>query len=228
VLTGHAPQAVGLAWEAEAPLPQPPGAPGAALPAQLLRQRPDVRAAEMRWLAAAERVGQADAARRPTLALRASAAWSAVTLGSLGSAGAVTSLVASLSQSLFDGGAREAQLAAQRAAFDAAREDYRASVLTALKEVEDALAALDAARQRLAALREAESAAGDAALLASQRYASGIVDFQVVLDTQRSRLTAQDSRAVAEAEWVSGHLRLAKALGGGWREGDDSQAKGSR
>jgi outer membrane protein TolC len=86
-----------------------------------------------------------------------------------------------------------------------------------LKDVEDAFSALDGARQRLAALREAETSAADAALLASQRYASGIVDFQTVLDTQRSRLAAQDGAASAQAEWVTGHVRLFKALGGGWR-----------
>jgi len=218
VLMGRTPQSLEAAWPGDAPLPQLPAAIAADMPAQVLRQRPDVRTAEAQWLAAAERVAQADAARRPTLALRASAAWNGATLGSLGSAGALTTLLASLTQPLFDAGQRKAQLSAQEAAFDAARENYRASVLVALKDVEDAFSALDGARQRLTALRDAEASAADAALLASQRYASGIVDFQTVLDTQRNRLAAQDGAAVAQADWLTAHVRLFKALGGGWRD----------
>jgi outer membrane protein TolC len=174
-----------------------------------------VAAAEAQLDAAAQRVAQADAARRPTVALRASLGWSALTLGALGSTGAAASLLASVSQPLFDGGQRRAQLDAQQAAYDAARESYRARVLGALQDVEDALVALEAARRRLAALREAEQSASTAAWLAEQRYAAGVVDFLTVLETQRNRLSLQDGRASAEADAVTAHVRLVKALGGG-------------
>ena len=62
-------------------------------------------------------------------------------------------------------------------------------------------------------LRQAEQAARDAALLATQRYASGLVDFQTVLDTQRTLLGVQDSAATAQTDWASGHVRVLKALG---------------
>src|SRR5512146_421955 len=103
------------------------------------------RAAARALEAAGERVAAADAARRPTLQLRASLAWSALTLGSLGSTAAARSLLLGATQPLLDGGLRDAQLAAQQAAFDAAREAYRSQVLAALQEVEDALAAIAAA-----------------------------------------------------------------------------------
>jgi NodT family efflux transporter outer membrane factor (OMF) lipoprotein len=219
VLTGQPPAALETALAAQMALPDPPPL-ASGLPAAVLQRRPDVQSSEAQMQAAAQRVAQADAARRPTVALRASLGWTALTLGSLGSSGAVSTLLASVSQPLFDGGQRRAQLDAQQAAFDAARESYRASVLGALRDVEDALAALEGARQRLMALREAESAAANAALLASQRYASGIVDFQTVLDTQRNRLSVQDARAGAQTDWVTGHVRLIKALGGGWTPED--------
>ena len=214
VLTGVEPTALDTTLDARAVLPADwPVALDT--PLEVLRRRPDVAAAQASLEAAAERVAHADAARRPALALRASAGWSAATLGALGSHGAAASLLAGLSQPLLDGGQRRAQLAAQEAAFDAAREAYRARVLAALQDVEDALAALEGARRRVAALRDAEQAAAQAAQLAELRQASGLVDFQTVLDTQRSRLAVQDGRALAEADVTSAHVRLIKALGGG-------------
>ena len=73
-------------------------------------------------------------------------------------------------------------------------------MLTALKDVEDALVALRGDRERLAHLQRAAEAAGNAALLARQRYGSGLVDFQTVLDTQRTQLSTQDSVASASAD----------------------------
>jgi outer membrane protein TolC len=198
-------------------LPSPPADLAVEIPARVLRQRPDVRTSEEQLAGAAERVAASEANRYPTVQLRASLAWSAVTLGAVGSTAPAAALIAGLAQPLFDGGQRAAQRELQWAAFDAAREAYRAQVLLALREVEDALVQLDGSRRRLASLRQAAQAADAAALLATQRYASGIVDFQVVLDTQRSLLVVQESLTGAQADWVTNHIRLYKALGGGWR-----------
>jgi multidrug efflux system outer membrane protein len=90
-------------------------------------------------------------------------------------------------------------------------------VLTALKEVEDALVAIQNNAQRLQLLQSAASSAGNAALLASNRYASGLIDFQTVLQTQRTLLSAQDSVASLQATRSADQVRLIKALGGGWQ-----------
>jgi multidrug efflux system outer membrane protein len=224
VLTGQPPAALDALLSPAGALPQLQPPPTVAIPAAVLRQRPDVRAAELQLQAAAQQVAQADAQRLPVVQLRASLAWSAATLGSLGSVAAARSLLASGSGSLFDAGQARSQLAAQQAAFDSAREAYRAKVLGALQEVEDALVANAAADQRLAALANAVQAAGDAALLASQRYSSGLIDFLTVLDTQRSLLSLQDSQASAEADRAAGAVRLYKALGGGWQPETMEQA----
>lgn len=216
VLTGRPPAALDAQLAAAAALPQPPRQLAVAIPAATLRQRPDVLAAEWQMRAAAQRVAQADAQRRPSVQLRASLGWSAVTLGSLGSVEAARSLVASIGQTVFDRGRLNAQLAAQEAAFDAAQQAYRARVLTALQDVEDALAALSASRDRTVALDAALQATRDAALLANNRYTSGLIDFQTVLDTQRTLLSVQDSLAAAQTELATNHVRLYKALGGGW------------
>ena len=93
---------------------------------------------------------------------------------------------------------------------------YRAAVLSALQQVEDALLALQGARLRLASLRLAADAASSAAQLARQRYSSGLIDFQTVLETQRTQFATQDGVASANAEVGSDQVRLFKALGGGW------------
>jgi len=128
---------------------------------------------------------------------------------------------------VFDGGALVAQVQAQQAALDQARAAYEATVLTALKEVEDALVALRGDRERLLYLQRAADAAGNAALLAQQRYSSGLIDFQTVLDTQRTLLTTQDRVVIATTDLGADHVHLYKALGGGWRPDGEDTAPGA-
>lgn len=217
VLTGQPPTALAQTLAAAGPVPQAGVDIALNIPAETLRQRADVRAAEYQVLAAAARVTQADAARLPSFQLGGSIGLSALTLGSLTSgASVVSALLAGVSMPVFDGGAARAQVQAQQAAMDQAQSAYRAAVLTALRDVEDALVALRGDRERLLRLQAAAEAAGNAALLARQRYGSGLVDFQTVLETQRTQLSTQDSVATASAEVSADHIRLYKALGGGW------------
>ena len=125
-------------------------------------------------------------------------------------------LLASVSVPLFDGGAARAQVRVQQAALEQARLSYEATVLTALKDVEDALISLQGNRERLARLQAAATAAANADLLARQRYTSGLIDFRAVLETQRTLLSTQDSVAATRASLSTDHVRLYKALGGGW------------
>ena len=218
VLTGRPPAELQGLLAPSLPVPQAASDLALSIPAETLRQRADVRAAERKVAAALARVGQADAARLPSFALGGSVGLNALTLGTLTNAASVlTSVLASMAAPLFDGGAARAQVRAQQAAYDQARVAYQAAVLTALKDVEDALIALQGDQLRLASLRNAADAATIASLLARQRYASGLVDFQVVLETQRTQFSTQDSVASAQADVGSDHVRLYKALGGGWR-----------
>ena len=228
VLTGQPPAAL-LAVLADAG-PIPRAADGLALniPAETLRQRPDVRAAEYQVTAAVARVAQAEAARAPDFRLGGNLGLSAVSLGALsGGSSVVSALLAGVTLPLFDGGALRAQVRAQQAVLDQARLAYEAAVLTALKDVEDALVALKGDRARLLGLQNAAQSADNAALLARQRYGSGLVDFQVVLETQRTRLNTQDAVAAARADLGADHVRLYKALGGGWRPEDIEPEKSS-
>ncbi len=217
VLTGQPPATLASTLAAVKPLPQVSGDWALAFPADTLRQRSDVRAAEFQVAAAAARVTQADVARLPSFKLGGSLGLSALTLGALTDGASVAaSVLASLSMPVFDAGASQAQLRAQQAALDQTNTLYQATVLTALTEVEDALVALQGDRAGLLRLQNAFDAADIAATLARQRYDSGLVDFQTVLDTQRTRLSTQDSVAVARAAVSADHVRLVKALGGGW------------
>ncbi len=218
VLTGQVPRALDVTLAAGAPVPQPTSELALAIPAETLRQRPDVRAAEQRIAAALARVSQADAARYPSFSLGGSLGLRALTLGALSSGGAVTSaLLGSVSIPLLDGGAARAQVRVQSAALELARVAYEATVLTALQDVENALVALRGDREKLERLTAAADAARNAALLAQQRYSSGLIDFQAVLETQRTLLSTQESVATTTAAVASDHVRLYKALGGGWQ-----------
>lgn len=217
VLTGQPPASLLPVLETATEVPQVRDDLVLSIPAETLRQRPDVRAAEHNMAAALARVAGADAARMPSFKLSGSLGLNALTLGSLGNGAAIVSaLLAGVSMPIFNGGALLAQVRAQQAAFELAQVAYRTAVLTALKEVEDALAALRGDRVRLNRLMLAADAASNAALYARQRFSSGIVDFQTVLDTQRTQLSTQDSVASAKADVMSDHVRLYKALGGGW------------
>jgi outer membrane protein TolC len=216
VLSGQAPTTLTKLLTAVAPVPRATGALALSIPADTLRRRPDVRAAEQQVLASTARVTQADAARAPSFRLSGSIGLQALSLGGLGgSASQVGALLASVA--LWDGGAGLAQVQAQQAALDQARSHYRATVLSALREVEDALVALEGDRLRLLRLEQATEAAGNAALMAIQRYRSGLVDFQTVLATQHVQLSSQNSLASANIDLGADHVRLYKALGGGWR-----------
>ena len=221
VLTGQAPGTLPAALQGAlntaAPIPQGAGDLALAFPAETLRQRPDVRTAEHRISAALSRVAAADAARYPSFRLSGSLGLSALTLGTLTNGASVaSSLLASVSAPLFDGGAARAQVRAQEAALEQARVAYQGSVISAVKDVEDALVALQGDRERLVRLQAASAAAANAELLARQRYESGLVDFRTVLDTQRTLLSTQDSVASTQATLSADHVRLYKALGGGW------------
>ena len=218
ILTGQVPTALVDALQMAKPVPAAPETLVLALPADTLRQRPDVRAQEYKVAAAVANLSAQERANFPSLRLSGSLGVSAATLAALGtSAGTLaSSIAASLSQTLFDGGANTARVQERQAAVELARISYRTSVLAALQEVEDALAQLQGDQARLALLQVAEEAARNAQLMANQRYSSGLVDFQVVLDTQRTLLSAQDSLASAQAAISTDYVRLYKALGGGW------------
>ncbi|MFZ6819237.1 efflux transporter outer membrane subunit [Undibacterium sp. Ji22W] len=218
VLIGQSPASLVNTLASEAPVPRPMQTIVLSIPAETLRQRPDVRVAEEQVRAAIARVSQADAMRMPSFNIGGSFGLSAMSLSALGNSSAiVSSLLAGVSLPIFNGGALRAQVQAQEAALDQANAVYHANILIALSETENALVALHNDRQRLFAMQQAADAASQAAQLARQLFGAGLVDFQVVNETQRTQFSTQDNVAVANTDLSADHVRLYKALGGGWR-----------
>jgi NodT family efflux transporter outer membrane factor (OMF) lipoprotein len=216
VLLGLPPQAA-LELPARPSIPQLAGAWALDIPANTLRQRPDVQVAQARLLAAAARRDQATAAQYPGFNLAGSFDWRSPRLSDLFDAGAWTrALVASVSASLFDGGADRARVRAQSAALEQARIALEAALLNALQDVEAALLSVQASQQRLIHLKQAATAAASAENLARQRYSAGLIDTRALLDAQRTRLNAESEQVTALATRSADHVRLFKALGGGW------------
>jgi NodT family efflux transporter outer membrane factor (OMF) lipoprotein len=207
------------------PLPSIPPSVGAGIPADVLRQRPDLIAAERTLAAETARVGQKLAQRFPSLNLSGSFGWQAYSFAALGGAGTVVhALGGTLAATLFDGGKLKSQVEVQSAVQEQALVSYQSSVLSALEEVENALASYAAARERLDARRAAAESARNAAELSRKLYQSGLADFQQVLETQRSQLTAEDNLAIADATLRTSLITLYKALGGGWEASAEEKA----
>lgn len=204
-------------------LPALPDQMAVGIPADTLRQRPDVLAAERTLAAQTARVGAAEAARYPSFKLSGSIGLEALTWSGIGNSGASTwSLLAGITTPIFDAGSLRGQVEIQDAMREQALVEYEITVLSALQDVENALVAIVSNQERGEALSNASSAVRTAALLARHRYSAGLIDFQSVLETERTVLSVADSLASTQADSVLALIRLYKALGGGWspRGGD--------
>lgn len=225
VLLGAAPGSLDEKLAGEAPIPAVPERMTIGIPADILRQRPDVRAAERTLAAQTARTGAAIAAIFPSLNLSGSLGVEGVTLSALtGGASAIRTLVASIAQTIFDGGRLRRQVQVKRAVQEQALAIYEDKVLTALKEVENALVAIVRNRERFTYLQTAETAARNAAQFARQNYASGMSDYVNVLETQRTQLSVSDSLKSCEADITTALIQLYKALGGGWTTAESTVA----
>jgi multidrug efflux system outer membrane protein len=207
------------------PLPAVPDSIATGIPAEVLRQRPDLIVAERTLAAETARVGQKLAQRYPSLTLSGSFGWQAYSLAALGGADTIArSLGGTLAATLFDGGRLKSLVEVQSAVQEQALVSYQATVLSALEEIENALKSYAAAHERVDARRAAAESARNAAQLSRNLYQSGLADFQQVLETQRTQLSTEDSLAVADATLRTSLISLYKALGGGW-EASDSEKK---
>lgn len=215
-LAGAEPGAFVAELTAVMALPAVPESLAFGIPAETLRQRPDVQAAERRLAAETARLAQTDARRLPSFALSGSVG--AEVLKGAGSAGTsvATSILGSLFQTVFDRGRIRQQIAAQGAVQAQAVATYEGTVLTALEDVERALVAFERSRDRLNALEAAATAADTAATLARTQYAAGLIDFQTVLSTERTVLSVQESVVVTTGDRMAALVQLYRALGGGW------------
>lgn len=215
--------------KATAEVPIAPAGISISFPAQTLNQRPDLRAAEMQLLAAAERVYVANAQRFPTLRLSGNLGTQAATLSALGASGTgVAALVGALSMPLFNWAEQVTSTEVAKAQLEKAQVAYTAKLVSALEETENALNGIASAQTRTASLALARKAAESAADLALQQYRAGLVDYQNVLNTQRSLFSARDAEQVNNADLATQLVVLYRAVGGGWTPDDTNQIDTSK
>ncbi len=187
------------------------------IPAQTLRRRPDLAAAEAQLHARMAEIGVAEAARYPSIRLTGGAGFESADLGRLlDRPSQFWQIGPSLSLPLFDGGRIKANVEAAQARAEAARADHRQRTLNALREVEDALVELRQQSEQGAALGRAQEAASTTLTLANTRFDKGLVTYLDVIDAQRSTLQLERTQAQLSLARMASSVRLIRALGGSW------------
>lgn len=222
-LTGQQPGTFLEAVKKGARIPAARFQPSSSIPADLLRNRPDIRSAERQLASKSASIGVAAADLYPSLTLTGSMA---VTVAAAATGGSSQLLNGSFGPvadiPIFDGGARKAKVTL---AESEAREQYLAwkdSVLNGVREVENALVAWQRQTRQVEALRESANAYSQALELAQESYKGGTSAFLDVLDAERSLFEARLSLASAEAQRALNFITLCVAAGGGYRAGGDS------
>ncbi|MDD1015160.1 efflux transporter outer membrane subunit [Pseudomonas rubra] len=187
-------------------------------PGELLKRRPDIRSAERQLAAATANIGVATADLFPRVSLSGFLGFTAGRGSQLGSSAAKAwALGPSITWAAFDLGSVRARLRGANADAEGALANYEQQVLLALEESENAFSDYSKRQQRLLALLRQSEASRKAADLASIRYREGTVDYLVLLDAERERLSAEDAQAQGEVDLYRGIVAIYKALGGGWQ-----------
>ena len=218
VLTGAAPEALIAELSSPAGMPAPPVVP-AGLPSDLLRRRPDIRAAEKNLHAATADIGVATADLYPKFSLSSVPALVSTTLAKLlewGSRSYTAS--ASLDWPIFNGGRTRANIAVANAQQEQALLSYRKTILRALQDVEDSLSNIDNDRRQITQLNAARGSASRAEDIARTRYRGGLVTYSEVLQAQANRFSLDNQLIQARGSLGRDTVALFKALGGGWPE----------
>jgi outer membrane protein, multidrug efflux system len=223
ILLGREPLALTQALARTAPIPTPRMPLPKGIPADILLTRPDVRVAERRLAQATAKIGQAEAALYPSVSLTGSVSTSALKLGDLAKYSSVGwSFGPSLSVPIFDAGKLRAAVGVSQAQRDQHHAAFRASVLTALEDVENAIVSLNSERTKARRLMDAATNYREATRLSRSLYQNGSSSFLDVLDSERSLYSSEDSLLQSRAAVAKDYVALAKALGGGWDGAIDS------
>ncbi len=217
VLLGQAPGALSEELSAQAALPAAPPEVPVGLPSDLLRRRPDVAASERQLAAATARVGEAQAEWFPKFSLTGSLTLEASALDGLTSgANRMWSFGPSVRWPILDAAHIWSNVKLKNARQEQALQQFQKSVLTALEDTENALAAYANEQTRLHALEQTVDANRQAVNMANELYSKGLVDFLNVLDGERSLYSAEDQMVQSRTTVLTNLVALYKALGGGW------------
>nr|WP_246548686.1 efflux transporter outer membrane subunit [Ancylobacter oerskovii] len=217
VLTGQPPAALTARMKAVRPIPTPRLPIPTGIPADILLARPDVRVAERQYAQSTALIGEAEAALYPSISLTGSVSSTGTKIGDLAKSSSISwSFGPSLTVPIFNGGQLRAAVDVTEAQRDQSFIAYRASVLTALEDVENATVALGQERIRQGTLSRSVQHYREATRLSRALYQSGSSSFLDVLDSERSLYSAEDSLIESRAAIATDYVALNKALGGGW------------
>ncbi len=229
ILLGRSPIPIprGLPMYAQAVVPTVP----AGLPSALLERRPDLRQAEQQLVRANARIGVAKAEFFPTLSLTALFGTASPEVSALtGGSATIWAVAGMLSGPLFNAGRTLGNYRVSLAQWEQAKLQYEQAVLTALREVSDALTALGKLNEAETGQERSVKALAQAVTYATDRYRYGFASYFEVLEAQQQLYPAQNTLAQIRRDRLLAHVRLYKALGGGWSLTDaewNDQAKGS-
>jgi len=217
VLTGEMPYALQQELSVPAAIPAASQTITAGLPAELLRQRPDIRRAERQLAAQHALIGATKATLYPTLSLPGALVLESPSGSDLFESGNTAySFGPQLRWNIFSGGRIRNSVQAEEAGAKAALLSYEQTVLLALEEVENSMAAYANEKDRITSLESSAAAAQKSVELVTQLYTSGLTDFQNVLNMEQALLSQQDALATSRG-LVSAYLvSVYRALGGGW------------
>lgn len=223
VLLGREPAALAARLARSGPIPAPRLPLPKGIPADVLTMRPDVRRAERQLAHYTAKIGQAEAARYPSVSLNGSVSTTALNLGDLGKSSTIGwSIGPTVSVPIFNGGKLRAAVEVAQAQRDEYDIAWRSAVLTALKDVENTIVLLAQERIKIRSLAESATRYGEAARLSRSLYESGSSSFLDVLDAERSQFSAEDALLQSRIDVAKNYVALAKALGGGWDGAIDS------
>jgi NodT family efflux transporter outer membrane factor (OMF) lipoprotein len=191
---------------------------GTGLPSGLLTRRPDIQKAEADLLSANANLLAARAAMLPTIDLSSTISLEAIATNlAFGGAGAAYTAAASLVQPIFDAGQLKAQKDVAQGKQLELVQTYRSSILSALSDVENALASIESLKTQQQWQEAQVGQANTAFTIAQAQYRAGSTELLPVLDAQRTVFQAQDSRLTLLLSQYQAAVSLYKALGGGWQ-----------
>jgi NodT family efflux transporter outer membrane factor (OMF) lipoprotein len=216
VLLGKNPTALHKELATPKAIPVPPIQVTVGVPGDLLRQRPDIRAAERKLAAQTAQVGVAEADLYPRFGIDASLGLQQIGGGIFNAASNTFALGPSMRWNVFDGGRVRSQIKVENARVDQALLLYERAVLNALEEVETAMTTFVEQRVRVEAVERAATAARRALSMATGLYKDGLIGFQEVLDSQRQLFRQESAVATSRSQAAQSLVLLYRALGGGW------------
>ncbi|NQY32945.1 MAG: TolC family protein, partial [Coraliomargarita sp.] len=216
LIGGYSPKVEALIAKSK-PIPIPPSRAGVGLPTEVIRLRPDIRAAERGLAAQTARIGVAEADLYPRFTLNGTFNLLSTSSGDVfDSDSRDYGFGPALRWNIFSAGRVRSQIAIEESRTREAYYAYENAVLLAVEEVEISMSDIANNRDRVDALERGADSARETVSLVKDNYQRGLVDFQNVLDAERTLTTTEDDRARSQGDISISYVNLFKALGGGF------------